>query len=48
MVVSFSIKPDGNVLLKTFARNNSYSENFQDKKMCWESSFWITQPITFY
>ena len=44
VVGSFLIKSYGNVLLKTFARKNSYSENTQDKTMCRESSFWLTQP----
>ena len=34
MVESFLIKLYDNVLLKTHARKNSYSENPQDKKMC--------------
>ena len=47
MVESFLIKSYGNVLLKKSARKNSYSENFQDEKMCRESSFWVSQPKTF-
>ena len=37
---------NGNVFLKKFARKNSYSENFQDKTIYRESSFWVTQPKT--
>ena len=48
MVESFLIKSYGNVLLKTFGRKNSYSENSQDKKVCRESSFWVTQPKTLW
>ena len=47
MVEVFLIKSYGNALLKKSPRKNSYSENFQDEKMCRESSFWVTQPKTF-
>ena len=46
MVESFLIRSYDNVLLKTFAWKNSYSENSQDKKMCRESPFWVPQPKT--
>ena len=46
MLESRLIKSYGNVLLKTFARKNSYSENCQEINIYWEISFLVMQPAT--
>ena len=48
MVDSFLIESYGSVLFKTFTRKDSYSENSQDKKICRESSIWVTQTKTLW